>query len=383
MIDTVALTLQPDQFRIVRPEKFTPNAKSVMDILGLRTRKVGMTKAICNPSKADAEQGISKPRMTLTGRVDKTGSYSVTLRVECSLPKLVYGNNFDELTDKDFEMVLDTLSERMAEQGVISAFHDLKYAEVSSIHYGKNIVLSDHATCGGMLRALSKVNVNGWFDVSKQDYRNDGHLYKIHSNDFELAFYDKVKDLEKAKKSTKRAYEQDTVIQQALLNLSDFDRRKQVLRIEVRLGSRRKIREVLGRIQNPAMAVPFLTLEALYRQELAKRILCHYWEPYNRSLPIIATPAGKSSADLYQQIAAIKPKAKDAQILKLVAAYTIVDEIGWPGLKSVWTSNPRTFLRLRKELDALDLASSYAVKGFEHIQQAMDKFDPLRLSELM
>ena len=353
MIDTVVLTLKQEQFRIHSPEKFTPNARNVLDMPNTRKQGERRITAYCNPSKADLLEGMYKPRLTLYGRMDEAGRYSITLRVECSFPKLIFGNNFAELTDGDFVRVLDTLSDRLALQGVASSFHDLKYAEVSAIHYGKNILLTDHLTCGSILHALAKVNVNGWLDVSKTDYRNAGHLYKVHSNDFELAFYDKVKDLEKAQKSPKRAYEQDIAIQQNLLNVADFERRKQVLRMEARLGSRRKIRDVLEKIHHPSMGEPesALTLERLYSQALAQRVLLHYWEPYRISLPSIATPAGKTSADLYRQIAQAMPYAKDAHILKLVAAYGIVNEVGWPGFKSLWTSTPRTLARLRKELD--------------------------------
>lgn len=382
MIDTVVLTLQADQFRVIRPDKFKPNAKTILGILNNPTRLESHLKAVCNPTKADTSQGLYMPRMTLNGRVDAAGRYSVTLRVECSLPKLIYGNNFDELTDADFERVIDTLSDRMAAQGVIAPFHDLKYAEVSAVHYSKNILLGEGMACSSVLHTLSKVNINGWLDVAKTDYRNGGHLYKIHSNDFELAFYDKVKDLEKSMKSPKRAYENDAGIQQSLLRQSDFDRKKQVLRIEARLGSRRKIREVLERVNQTAMSGKPLPLESLFDESLSKRILLAYWKPYQTNLPIITASAGKTAADLYQQVLLAKPKAKDNQILKLVAAYTIIDEIGWAGFKSLWKSTPRSLARLRKDIEELRLASSAAVLGFKQIDRALCEFQPLRLAML-
>lgn len=375
----MVLTLKPDQLKVTKPERFKPNARAVLRLFDSDIRFEGHTKAVCNPSKADVTTGQYKPRMTLTGRTDKVGSYQVTLRVEASLPKLIFGNNFDELTDRDFGRVLDTLSDQMASQGVICPFHELRFAEVSSIHYGKNIVLTDYVTCSGILRTLAKVNVKAWFDVASVDFRNDGHLYKIHSNDFELAFYDKIRDLEKAKRSPKRAYDTDPVFQQSLLNRSDFDCRKQVLRIEARLGSRKRIRDTLSRLGHILKSDCPLSFEMLYSQQLAQQALLHLWQPFQLGLPAITTPAGKSQADLYQQIAMARPKLKDSQILKLVAAYMLVDEIGWSGVKSIWVSNSRTLSRLRKEIDLLDLAPSYAVKGFTAIQKALDDFATTKL----
>lgn len=382
MIDTIVLTLQADQFRVSKPEKFKPNAKTILGLGNNPTRSESHLKAVCNPSKVDTCQGLYMPRMTLNGRIDSAGRYSITLRVECSLPKLIYGNNFDELITADFERVLDTLSDRMAHQGVLADFHDLKYAETSAVHYSKNILLGEGMACSSVLHTLAKVNVNGWLDVAKTDYRNGGHLYKIHSNDFELAFYDKVKDLEKAQKSSKRAYEDDVTIQQSLLKQTDFDRKKQVLRIEARLGSRRKIREVMERLRPTAMAGTSLKFEALFSESLSQQVLLHYWKPYKASVPITTASAGKSAADLYQQVLIAKPNAKDNQILKLVAAYTIIDEIGWAGFKSLLKSTDRSLSRLRKDIQELKLASSVAVLGFGQIERALCQFQPLRLNQI-
>lgn len=97
--------------------------------------------------------------------------------------------------------------------------------------------------------------------------------------------------------------------------------------------------------------------------------------------PTIATPAGKSAADLYQ-LAIAKADAKDAHILKLLAAYGIVNEVGWPGFKSLWASPPRSLARLKKELGGLDLASSVAVAGFAHIERSLKRFEPLTMEAL-
>lgn len=50
-------------------------------------------------------------------------------------------------------------------------------------------------------------------DVNQTDYRNEGHSYKWHCNSYEIVFYDKIKDLEKARLSDKRVVEKDNAIQ--------------------------------------------------------------------------------------------------------------------------------------------------------------------------
>jgi hypothetical protein len=376
MIDTVALTLQPDEFQILQPERFTPNAMGILHGT-LQLGAGGSTKAVCNPTKADLEAGIYRPRLTLTRRGNRTSGYVNTLRVECSLPKLLYGNNFDELTEADFGQVITTVHERLDETGVRVWGETLRQANVSAIHYGKNIVLGDYVTCGSILAVLAKVSVNGWFDTSKTDYRNDGHGYKLHANNFELMFYDKVRDLEKAQKSPKRTFDNDVAIQQSLFWQPDFDRRQQVLRMEARLGNRQKIRTTLERLKIQAG----LTFEQLYRQRIAQAVLRNLWQPFGASIPSIMASAGKTPSALYQQLAQAHPNAKDGQLLKLLAACVLVDDIGWPGVNSLWKGNPRTLARLKQELAALPPVSSVAVAGLQQIGSALNSFEPVQMHQ--
>ena len=88
MLDTVILTLSRHDFTITQPERFTPSA----DILHLQ----GCVKC----TQHVVHKTIYYPRLTLT-RIPSRAAGAVMLRIEASLPKLVFGNNFDELTDDD------------------------------------------------------------------------------------------------------------------------------------------------------------------------------------------------------------------------------------------------------------------------------------------
>ena len=76
---------------------------------------------------------------------------------------------------------------------------------------------------------IKEANIKLILDVNQTDYRNEGHSYKWHCNSYEVVFYDKIKDLEKAKQSDKRAIEKDNALQ---LNLfPKFAQRKKKLEI--------------------------------------------------------------------------------------------------------------------------------------------------------
>jgi hypothetical protein len=101
--------------------------------------------------------------------------FSLTLRVEFSAPKLVYGNNFDELVSRDFETVVERLQQRLSELGVRVAEDTLRGAKVSTIHYSKNIAFRDYTTCAMVIRELAKIDLPLRLDLSHTDYRNEGH----------------------------------------------------------------------------------------------------------------------------------------------------------------------------------------------------------------
>lgn len=113
MIDTIVLTLNSSMYQIVSPELFTPSAHWVL----VETQRAH-TIAKQNATKRELKQGHYKPRLTLSNRITAGGSRDITLKIELSLPKLLFGNNFTELRLKDFPMIVHKLVATLADMGV-------------------------------------------------------------------------------------------------------------------------------------------------------------------------------------------------------------------------------------------------------------------------
>src|SRR3989304_7550593 len=142
MLDTVVLTLSKGMYYIKEPDRFEPSARLILDensSMGSR----GYIPAKQNPTKRELQSGIYKPRLTLTNRFSHTGKREATLKVELSLPKLLFNNNFDELIDSDFEGVIQKLQIILKEMGVYAYKNSLITAPVSLVHFPKNIPLTD------------------------------------------------------------------------------------------------------------------------------------------------------------------------------------------------------------------------------------------------
>ena len=157
------------------------------------------------------------------------------------MPKLFYGNNFEELKGKDLQPLLSKLSSSLDQMGVIVAPSHLARAPISAIHYSKNIALTDGSTPYHYINKIKEANIKLSLDVNQTDYRNEGHSYKWHCNSYEVVFYDKIKDLEKARQSDKRALEKDSTLQLNLFSSLHKKKKLEILRMEVRLNMRQKI----------------------------------------------------------------------------------------------------------------------------------------------
>lgn len=271
MLDTIVLTLSKGMYFINEPDRFEPSARLILDensSLGGR----GYIPSKQNPTKRELQNGYYKPRLTLTNRYNHTGRREASLKIELSLPKLLFGNNFDELTENDFAPAVALLKSRLKEMGVMVWEHFLVNAPVSAIHYSKNIPLTDGTTPHYLISKIKQANISLALDVNQTDYRNDGHSYKWHSNSYEVAFYDKLKDLEMANKSEKRAIENENAIQLNLFETFKERKRLEVMRMEVRLNKRQKI----GQLFRTLGIQSELTLKNLFSPTIAQRILLHY-----------------------------------------------------------------------------------------------------------
>jgi hypothetical protein len=199
MVDTVKLLIPVHNPLVFDGSRFTPI--TLEQLVNSR----GYGKTFLNPSPTYAKMGKYMPRLTMYKRVRKFGAVTYELAVEFSAPKMLFGNNFDELTENDFDALLTALQSSLHELLGHRFFKpQLATADIAAWHPSKNIVFLDYTSCQTILNTMGKLDVSKTYDFQKTDFR-DGHVVHIHANSLDIAFYDKMADLLKAKKSNKRA----------------------------------------------------------------------------------------------------------------------------------------------------------------------------------
>lgn len=127
MIDTIILTLTKELYTITDPYAFQPHATWINTA---SPRNPSQIKSIQNPTTRELRRGIYKPKLTLAHRMNALGIPEVMLKMELSLPKLMFGNNFAELQYKDFTPLITKLAAVLADMGVATTPAQLAQAPV-------------------------------------------------------------------------------------------------------------------------------------------------------------------------------------------------------------------------------------------------------------
>jgi hypothetical protein len=234
MLDTIKLLIPIPKPEILRGNGFVP---TVQELMG--SSKYG--KAVLNPSLTYVKMGKYMPRLTLYKRLTRIG-FTYNLTVEFSAPKMLFKNNFDELTEDDFEPLLEAIQDKLEELiGIRYLKAQLAHCEVSSWHPSKNVVFLDYISVQMVLNTLYKLDISRVYDVQKTDFRA-GHVLHIHCNSMDIAFYDKMADLKKAKTSPKRAIDKENRVQMSLFETLDEYKPMTVFRYELRLVGKAAIK---------------------------------------------------------------------------------------------------------------------------------------------
>ena len=151
MIDTIVLLLSKKDFTITNPENFSPSAHWIL-------KHSIYTTYHLKPIQFSKNNATNyRPRLTLSNRNNVDGVLDTVLKIEFSIPKLLHGNNFIEVRYKDFDAITMKLHQILAHMGVQTTVAGLQSAPVTTVHYAKNIVLTDGTTPHYLISKLQKM----------------------------------------------------------------------------------------------------------------------------------------------------------------------------------------------------------------------------------
>lgn len=365
MLDTIILQILIDYSAITDHEKFKPSTRGMLKDLR------PFIKYVNNPTKADKEKWGYIPRLTVIKRGGR-----IYLKVEFSAPKLLFGNNLDELKESDFDEVVIKLRKRIEQMGVRLWTREIEKAEVISFHPSKNIPLSKGYTSSFAIRELSKINLNQKLDLTRIVYRNGGEELQLYANRHSLILYDKINDLNKP---AKRAVDKNqTKSQLSLFDYIKKERKKlEILRFEVRLSDKKKMKEVLrnlGYSDNPLF-------KDIFKKNICQKVLNFYWNKFFRKDEFLFC-ARNSPQKLLQLIFERYPNTKPKTATLLVGLMILCkDDEGIRGLRTI--VNPKKWILLRNYLKKFedDIFRKPRHGFIKEIEKALIEFECFKLKK--
>lgn len=370
MIDTIVLLFPTSQFRINKPNDFTPSTDLVYQNQA--------RKSVQNPTSKELKAGIYKPRLTVLRRKNLHGISEIMLTIEFSVPKLMFGNNIEELQQKDFDAVTSKLQIILHDMGIEISLINIYNADILTIHYAKNIILTDGSTPFHFIQKIKETAMSGRLDSNQTDYRNSGHCFKWHCNAYEVVFYDKIFDLYQMKKSTKRAIDPVNFLNlKQIEKLRSGHKKFEILRMEVRLNKRAKIKQLFAKLNIKNN----LTFNKLFRPIIAKKILLHYVHllKYKRSALIDFKPI--NDKQLLTTLTLYNPTLKPKQLLIFFGLKKALETITLDELKKIMIKQDmHNWNRLIKELEIITMPSIQ--KSFGIIQNQIERYKPLKLRKM-
>jgi hypothetical protein len=307
MIDTVILSIPRDKIKKI------DNNQGFYPEWTLKSRAKGYEIWIKNMPKIKGEDGPYYPRLTGYKRGSEKNNIIPMVNIEFSVAKLLYGNNLDEVEEKDFPIIIDTLHRRLSEMGELIIKMDLENAIISVFHPSKNIVISDGYTAYSVIKELSKINLTKKLELTKVNFKNDGNAIQMYAINHSIVYYDKIADLNQ---NQKKAVDQDQTPQQ--FSLFEEIKKKQpkleILRMEIRLCKKPKINSImqeLGFQKNP-------TFKDVFKKDVCQKIVKWYWDTIIKDENLFLFELSNTPKQKYKDILRDNEKMKVKQAIYLV-----------------------------------------------------------------
>lgn len=362
MIDTINLLIPLDKIR------------SFGGAWDLNSKTHQYEKFVRNPTRKELEKYGYMPRITGYKRngLDKKKN----VRIEFSVPKLLFLNNLDEVQQDDFLAVIEALQERLRAMKIIISTNVLESAPVSAVHFSKNIKLEDGYTASYIISELSKVNVMKSLDLARARYINNGESLYFHSSSYELTIYDKIADL---RKGSKRAIDKEQTKYQKSLAAYIDDRTNEVLRFEARLGNKQKMKKIFKDIGYDKD----ISFEEVFNEELSRKVIVSYWERLIKEHSFCLFSLSSAPKSTLRRFLMEDRNMRPKQAIYLIGLITLAkDDGGIRELRNIFSKrlSDRTWYRFVRDLDIIEgiLTDNKIRSWVSQIDTKLAEFEPYR-----
>ena len=295
--------------------------------------------------------------------------------IECSVPKFLKGENLFSIREEMKKPFALKMSQVLGWVGIIVSSDDIIMAPLRKLHVAHNMLLEYPVNM-----VVDEISMaDAWkYDPSteKDGFRNGGECYHIHHNAYELAFYNKVTDIERSQSCTKHAVDGELYPNLSVYQKYLNGQNKHILRMELRLNDtnyiKKEVNTILGRPANTTV-----TVGDCFNNKLAHQILLKQWQKVEEAC--FKLPAyRRDSTKLFAEIKRRNPKRQDAYLWKAAYILQMIAEKGKPYVKNTLASMYGKVKAKTMIKDALTLQFTRRQPNYiAQIGQGLKKFTPL------
>lgn len=203
------------------------------------------------------------PQISIHGRPNKKLGYQYILKIQVSVPKLLYGNNLVSVNLEDEDRFYHILKAKCWDLGV-EILASPKNIKVIGFDPSINIYLTGGSTSDQAIRYLYKAYTSKNISFDKRDFRDKGHAIYLHTGKWNFVVYDKKEDLMKPK------YKRIDKLGGKDLQLFAKLKNKEVLRLELHGRDQAKLLKLFQRFYP---GIDEVTCGMLFNEKIWKTIL--------------------------------------------------------------------------------------------------------------
>lgn len=369
MIDTVKILIPLNKVKITKPERFG-SEKQVEDLYNSRCYGNKTMKHTNVATAKEKKQGYF-PRTSIETNAFMINDSFANLSIECSLPKILFNNNVEELKDCDFDNVINKLQEKLVILGYELSNEAIKDSYVQRVDFSKNFIIESNPRF--FIDSLKKIAIDSRLGATATDYQRCGTGMRFYTKLYHITVYDKVSEIEKSLKySDNRSLTEDNYSQRdAMRRLKD--NKLNIIRYEVSLR-RRKIRK---------LPIEDKTLRNIFNSALSKQVLTRQIEKMHAGIRGVSFD-DKNSFLLNEQIKSAFPSIKSNKLSSLKGYMSDIAKYGYDFLKTEYQMSSSQICRLKKDIKAIneiEKEKNPILNDIDLIESSLERFKALRFKK--
>lgn len=196
------------------------------------------------------------------------------LKIQFSLPKLLFGNSLEEISETDGSKATTLLKRVLEEIGIVVEAEDINAATVSSVHFCKNIILLKGMSMREIQGELGRMDISKVEDIDTKELKNGGRVLNLFSGTIEHSFYEKISDCMRPKNKRSDKGFIDLERQAVILNGLQ---KHEVCRYEYRIKKTQTVKRDINRVLNRDTKTPVIFAD-LFTPGLYKLMILKAWD---------------------------------------------------------------------------------------------------------